>query len=71
VKLIEGRQNQIRIMFQHLGVLVEKLKRVKVGFLPLDVKPGEWRHLKSSEVARFYKQLGLKKKSDEDEDDDS
>ena len=37
IKLIEGRQNQIRIMFQHLGVLVEKLKRVKIGFLPLDV----------------------------------
>jgi len=73
VKLIEGRQNQIRIMFQYLGVLVEKLKRVRVGFLPLDVKPGEWRHLKPSEVARFYKQLGLTKKSgdDDEEDDDS
>ena len=71
VKLIEGRQNQIRIMFQYLGVLVEKLKRVKVGFLNLDVKPGEFRHLKPLEVARFYKQLGLKKKSEEaDEDDD-
>jgi 23S rRNA pseudouridine2605 synthase len=70
VKLIEGRQNQIRIMFQHLGVLVEKLKRVKVGFLPLDVKPGEWRHLKPIEVARFYKQLGLTKKTEASEDDD-
>ena len=54
VKLIEGRQNQIRIMFQYLGVLVEKLKRVRIGFLQLDVKPGEYRHLKAIEVARFY-----------------
>lgn len=61
IKLIEGRQNQIRIMFQYLGVLVEKLKRVKIGFLNLDVKPGEYRHLKAIEVARFYKHLGLSK----------
>src|SRR4051795_13120850 len=26
VKLIEGRQNQIRLMFQHFGILVEKLR---------------------------------------------
>lgn len=69
IKLIEGRQNQIRIMFQYLGVLVEKLKRVKIGFLNLDVKPGEYRHLKQVEVARFYKLLGLKKASEEDEED--
>ena len=27
VKLIEGRKNQIRVMFKHFGRLVEKLKR--------------------------------------------
>ena len=59
VKLIEGRQNQIRLMFQVLGVLVEKLKRVRIGFLALDVKPKEFRHLKPVEVQRFRKQLGL------------
>ena len=70
IKLIEGRQNQIRIMFQYLGVLVEKLKRVKIGFLNLDVKPGEYRHLKPIEVARFYKHLGITKKSEADEFDE-
>ena len=35
VKLIEGRQNQIRLMFKSFGVLVEKLRRVKIGFLEL------------------------------------
>jgi 23S rRNA pseudouridine2605 synthase len=60
VRLIEGRQNQIRIMFKHFGRLVEKLKRVKVGFLELgDLKPGAYRTLTNVEVARFRKLLGM------------
>ena len=60
VRLIEGRQNQIRIMFKHFGFLVEKLKRVKVGFLELGaLKPGAYRTLTNAEVARFQKLLGL------------
>ena len=35
VRLIEGRQNQIRIMFKHFNHLVEKLKRVQIGYLDL------------------------------------
>jgi len=35
VKLSEGRNNQIRMMFKHFGKLVEKLKRVRIG--PLEV----------------------------------
>ncbi len=31
----KARQNQIRTMFKHFGRLVEKLKRVKIGFLEL------------------------------------
>lgn len=53
VKLIEGRQNQIRIMFKHFGRLVEKLRRVRIGFLDLDQEPGKWRHLTPREVAKF------------------
>ncbi|HSU59087.1 MAG TPA: pseudouridine synthase [Bryobacteraceae bacterium] len=56
VRLVEGRQNQIRIMFKHFGRLVEKLRRVKIGFLDLgDLKPGAYRTLTNSEVARFRK----------------
>ena len=41
MRLIEGRQNQIRLMFKHFGRLVEKLKRVRIGFLELGpLKPG-------------------------------
>jgi len=54
VRLIEGRKNQIRIMFKHFGRLVEKLKRVKIGFLELGtLKPGEFRHLEPEEIERF------------------
>lgn len=60
VRLVEGRQNQIRIMFKHFGRLVEKLKRVKIGFLELgDLKPGAYRTLTRPEVARFRKLLQL------------
>jgi 23S rRNA pseudouridine2605 synthase len=58
VRLVEGRQNQIRIMFKHFGYLVEKLKRIKIGFLELgNLKPGAYRTLTNVEVARFRKIL--------------
>jgi len=56
VRLIEGRKNQIREMFKHFGRLVEKLKRVQIGFLELGpIKPGEFRYLTPGEVERFRK----------------
>lgn len=56
VRLIEGRKNQIRVMFKHFGRLVEKLKRVRIGFLELGpIKPGEFRHLTPEEIERFQK----------------
>ena len=65
VKLIEGRQNQVREMFKSFGVLVEKLRRVRIGFLPLDVEPGKWRHLTQREVDRFRRVLKLEASKDE------
>ncbi len=59
VRITEGRQNQIRIMFKHFGKLVEKLRRVKVAFLELDVAPGRYRMLTAKEVERFQKLLKL------------
>jgi 23S rRNA pseudouridine2605 synthase len=62
VTLVEGRQNQIRRMFRQLGVLVEKLRRVKIGFLELGtLEPGDFRHLTPREVTRFRK-LASKKR---------
>lgn len=60
VRLIEGRQNQIRLMFKNFGRLVEKLRRVRIGFLDLgSLRPGEFRHLTPQEVARFRKLLKM------------
>jgi 23S rRNA pseudouridine2605 synthase len=66
VRLIEGRQNQIRLMFKHFGVMVEKLKRVKIGFLELGpLKPGQYRHLTPAEVARLRKLLKMDKETED------
>jgi 23S rRNA pseudouridine2605 synthase len=53
VTLIEGRNRQIRQMFQEIGHHVEKIKRVRYGPLQLDVHPGEFRRLTPQEVARL------------------
>jgi 23S rRNA pseudouridine2605 synthase len=53
VILIEGRNRQIRRMFQHVGFLVEKIQRVQLGPLKLDVPPGKIRPLTVREVAQL------------------
>ncbi|HUK87279.1 MAG TPA: pseudouridine synthase [Terriglobales bacterium] len=53
VTLIEGRNRQIRRMFEQIGHHVEKIKRVGYGPLELDVAPGEFRPLEPAEVARL------------------
>lgn len=59
VRITEGRQNQIREMFKHFGRLVEKLRRVKIAFLELDLAPGRYRFLTAKEVERFRKILDI------------
>jgi len=51
--LIEGRNRQIRRMFQAVGHLVEKIKRVQLGPLKLDVPPGKFRSLTVRELAQL------------------
>jgi 23S rRNA pseudouridine2605 synthase len=71
VRLVEGRQNQIRIMFKHFGRLVEKLKRIKIGFLDLgDLKPGAYRTLTRAEFARFQKLLQMESEGKKDPEND-
>jgi 23S rRNA pseudouridine2605 synthase len=57
VVLIEGRNRQIRRMFERIGFHVEKIKRIKLGPLALDVPPGKFRPLTRKEVAQL-KALG-------------
>ncbi|HEY4382068.1 MAG TPA: pseudouridine synthase [Acidobacteriaceae bacterium] len=48
--LIEGRNRQIRKMFEEIGNHVEKIRRIGYGALRLDVPPGEFRELTMGEV---------------------
>lgn len=50
VTLVEGKNRQIRRMFEEIGHHVEKIKRVRYGPLTLDVHPGEFRELTAKEV---------------------
>src|SRR5215470_12456839 len=50
VTLIEGRNRQIRRMFEEVGHHVEKIKRIRYGPLTLDVEPGQFRELSPREV---------------------
>ncbi|MFZ1918536.1 MAG: pseudouridine synthase [Terriglobales bacterium] len=64
VTIIEGRNRQVRKMFEEVGHHVEKIRRVRYGPLSLDVPPGEFRSLTLEEVAKLKaaasgsKQLG-------------
>jgi pseudouridine synthase len=56
VILHQGRNQQIRRMFNLIGYSVVKLRRVQIGSLHDDRLPsGQWRLLTSAEVNRFFK----------------
>jgi len=53
VTIIEGRNRQVRKMFEEVGHHVEKIRRVQYGPLTLDVPPGDWRNLTLVEVVKL------------------
>ena len=53
VTIVEGKNRQIRRMFEEVGHHVEKIKRVRYGPLELDVHPGEFRRLNPKEVEQL------------------
>ena len=59
ITIHEGKNHQVKRMFEAVGFLVDKLKREKEGFFDLkDLQSGEFRKLTPKEVAKVY---GLKK----------
>ncbi len=53
--IYEGRNHQVKKMFEAIGYKVSKLKREKFAGLTLDgLKSGEYRHLTVKEVKRLY-----------------
>ncbi len=57
ITLTEGRNRQIRRMFEEIGYHVEKIKRVRYGPLTLNVEPGQWRLLSAPEVSKLRASL--------------
>ncbi len=62
VELYEGRNRQIRRMFEVLGYHVEELERVEFAGLSIaGLKQGEWRELETEEVDRLKKLIERQK----------
>jgi len=59
ITLTEGRNRQIRRMFEEIGHHVEKIKRVRYGPLNLDVPPGEFRRLSILEIQKLKSAAGV------------
>ncbi|GAB4230666.1 MAG: pseudouridine synthase [Acidobacteriota bacterium] len=58
VVLLEGRNRQLRRMFEAIGHPVMRLRRVAIGPVQLgDLKPGRWRHLSAEELAELREAL--------------
>ncbi|HEX5833304.1 MAG TPA: pseudouridine synthase [Pyrinomonadaceae bacterium] len=56
VLLHQGRNQQVRRMFELIGHSVLKLRRVRIGFLTDEnLKPGYWRFLSPAEAKRLMK----------------
>ncbi len=58
VIISEGRNRQIRRMFDQLGYEVETLDRVALGPLTIaGLKRGQWRYLRSSEISHLKNEI--------------
>jgi len=55
ITIHEGKNHQVKKMFESVGFLVDKLKREKVAFFDLkDLQSGEFRKLTPKEVAKVF-----------------
>jgi len=61
VTLTEGRNRQLRKMFEEIGHHVEKIRRIGYGALVLDVPPGGFRELTTGEVQALNRAAAGKK----------
>jgi 23S rRNA pseudouridine2605 synthase len=59
--LTEGKNRQIRKMFEEIGHHVEKIKRVRYGPLSLDIPPGEFRRLSTAEIEKLKAAAGARR----------
>ncbi len=56
IKISEGKNRQVRRMFDAVGYKVKRLIRTAIGPLKLEgLQPGQWRHLTSAELTAVTK----------------
>lgn len=60
--LMEGRNREVRRLWESQGLKVSRLKRVRFGPASLNTKlpEGRWQELKPNELAILYKEVGLR-----------
>jgi len=61
VVIMEGRQREVRRMWEAVGAQVNRLKRVRYGSVILDsaLKVGRWRYLTDDEINKLLESMGL------------
>jgi pseudouridine synthase len=59
ISIHEGRNRQVRRMFEAIGHPVLKLKRIKMGPLSIDIPVGEYRFLTEKEIQALKKHIKL------------
>lgn len=59
--VMEGRNREVRRLWESQGVVVSRLKRVRFGpvFLTADISVGRWREMNQAEVDILSKETGL------------
>lgn len=61
VVLMEGRNREVRRMFESQGLMVSRLKRVRFAdvFIPSEVRAGRSRELVGKDIQSLYKRCGM------------
>ena len=61
VVLMEGRNREVRRLWESQGLTVSRLKRVRYGelFIPSKIKKGQWLELGGADVVTLYRMAGL------------
>ena len=64
VCLMEGRNREVRRLWESEGIKVNRLKRVRFGpvFMPSRLKVGQWEYLEQKDVDVIYDLVGLPKR---------
>jgi 23S rRNA pseudouridine2605 synthase len=62
IALVEGRNREVRRMFEELGLSVKGLERISFAGLTIEGVPrGTWRHLTRPEIRYLREQAGMEK----------